>query len=76
VSDKPLFLFVIPAKTGIQAVAAIMGTPGSPLSRGRQQGGYSLSRRLAFPLSNFSLSSAHSGKVFVHSVPGGFFANG
>ena len=36
----------------------------------------SLSRRRVLPFSSFSVSSGPSGKVFSHSVPGGFSANG
>src|SRR6516164_1364367 len=36
----------------------------------------SLSRRRALPFSSFCVSSAPSGNVFSHSVPGRFSANG
>ena len=37
---------------------------------------YSFSRRRALPFSSFSRSSAHSGRVLIHSAPGGFSTNG
>jgi len=35
-----------------------------------------LSRRRALPFSSFSVSTGPSGKLFSHSVPGRFLANG
>src|SRR5712691_7935881 len=51
--------------------------PAATLSRIAGEGvGYSLSSRRALPFSNFSRSSAHSGRVLIHSAPGGLSMNG
>jgi hypothetical protein len=65
------------------ALAQVSSPPGEPetstapiTSSPASIGRYSRSSRLALPFSSFSLSSAHSGNVSVHWVPGGFSANG
>src|SRR5580765_1340162 len=69
-SSLQYYVVILP-KAGIHRSTAREAAQWIPAFAGMTSVYYSLRRRRALPFSSFSRSSAHSGRVLIHSAPGG-----